>query len=189
MLEVFRKNPLAYDGQNFFDADHAHPGDKGTYSNILDLDFAAPGAPTVDEVKALLDAARTRFSTNLTIQSEVIDAARLDENLLVIVHNATHFSTFNKVRTKPRFGLEENEHQGTFTLLQDQRPTAGQENYVEVVFTEANGPRPAFLVLDQDPVLDAWESDRFGNEYVAVGLKGIFGVKPGYPQTSLQAQE
>lgn len=189
VMEVFRKNPLSYDGQNFFDTDHAHPSDKGTYSNVLALGFTDPAAPTVDEAKELLDAARSRFATNLTIESEVIDAARLDDNLLVIVHNATHFSTFNKVRTKPRFELEENEHQGTFTLLQDQRPTSGQENSIEIVFTEPNGPRPAFLVLDQDPMLDTWESDRFGNEYVAVGMKGIFGVKPGYPQTSLQAQE
>ena len=41
---------LCYDGQYFFDTDHAE-GDSGTQSNLLTVDIATPAAPTRDEFK------------------------------------------------------------------------------------------------------------------------------------------
>lgn len=188
LMNVFRKNPVCYDGQNFFANAHVHPGGQGTYDNTIAHGFATAGSPTVDEVKALLHAIMSRFITNLAIQSEVIDGSSLYKNLVVVVHNATHHAVFERVRTMPRIDTFENEFVGAFRLLLDNQPTAGQENYIEFQLTEPNGPRPAFLVLDKDPVLDAWNEKGLPDGYTAIGLRGIFGAKAAYPQGSIQAQ-
>lgn len=190
ILEVFRQNSLAYTGQSFFSNAHVHPQDQGNFSNVVALGFADPANPTFDEVKDLLHRVRARFVTNQTIQAELLDEGEVRDSLLVIVHNESHWSLFDQVRTKREFNDNENELRGTFRLLRDAKPTPGQENRIEFVLSTDGGPRPAFLVIDQDARLDAWDGsrNRFSNAYVAVGLEGIFGVKPGYPQTSIQAQ-
>lgn len=188
IMEVFRLNPLAYDGQNFWSDAHPHPANKGTYDNIIDFPFADPARPTEFEMQDLLHEVKARFLRNLTIQAEVLDAAEITKSVLAITHNDGQFSALDKVRTKSKIGDEENELRGSFTLLVDAKPTAGQENYMEFVLSEPGGPRPAFLVLDQDPELDAFENSRYNNAYVAVGMKGIHGVKPGYPHSAIQVR-
>jgi hypothetical protein len=188
IMNVFRKNPLCYDGQNFFDTDHSHPGGKGAYSNVLTPTFAAAGNPTIDEAKALLHEVQGRLVQNLAIEAEVVNGDQVAKMLTVIVHNVAHWSKFNLVRTQEKFEDNSNEFRGTFSLLLDRHPTSGQENRIEFQLSELGGPRPAFLVPDKDPVLEAWETNRVPNGYVAIGVKGIFGVKPGFPQGSVQAR-
>lgn len=188
IMNVFRKNPLCYDGQNFFDINHSHPGNKGSYSNVLTPTFADAGNPTIDEVKALLHEVNGRMVVNLAIDTEVVDGEKVSKMLVVVVHNVAHWSKFELVRTMDKFDDNANEFKGTFKLLLDMKPTSGQENRIEFQFAAPGGPRPAFLVPDKDPVLDAWETNRVPDGYVAVGVKGIFGVKPGFPQGSVQAR-
>lgn len=187
IMEVFRRNPISYTGQDFFSQAHPHPGeDHGLFSNVLPLNFANPAVPTPDEIKDLLDRVLERFAVNLNIESEVLMDGQVRSNLLVIVHNPRHYSQFRKVREKARFGLEENEHQNTFEILVDRRPSAGQENWIEFVHRDGEGPRPAFLILDRDPRLGAAESDRVEPGYAEINYGGIYGVKPAFPQSSLQ---
>lgn len=187
-MQVFRTNPLSITGQNFFSTAHPRPADQGTYSNVLPVDWADPAAPTTDEVKALLDALRVRFVDIATVDSEVVDDDKFDEALTLIVHNPTHWGVLRQVRDKAKLADEENEHRGTFRLLRDLRPTAGQETWLEAVLSLPSSPRPVLRVLDQDPRLDAWESNRVLNGYVAVGYKTQFGMKPGYPETTVQVR-
>ncbi len=187
IMEVFRRNPTCYDGQPFFDSVHPHPGDKGTYDNTLPLGFADPANPTITEAKALIHAIRARFVDNLTIQAEVIDAAEIADSLTLIVHNSTHWTTFERVRAMARIDNKENELAGSFSLKVDKKPAAGQENRLEAVLTESGGIKPAFFVIDKDPMLEAEESNRVPQGYVAIVFKQIVGVKPAYPASALQA--
>ena len=192
IMEVFRRNPTCYTGQPFFNNAHPHPGqDNGTFNNTIGLGFAHPALPTTDEIKALLHDVNGRFTDNLTIQAEVIDAEMLDKNLLVIVHNVTHYNQFNKVRRMPKIDNKENEHFGSFRLLRDVKPTVGQENYIEFVLTGV-GPKTSFLIIDTNPMLDAQNraelSNRVPEGYVGIVFKQQFAVKPGYPQPAIQGQ-
>lgn len=190
ILSVFRDNPLAYDGQNFFDTDHDHPAGKGTYTNILSTttNVTTPGSPTFDEVKAILSEAKALFVTNRTIDAQLLSSAEIANNLVVITHNALHFQAFELVRSQSVRSNIVNEHAGTFTLYMDAQPASGGENYIEFLWADPGGPKPVFFVIDQDPSLEAWETP-MATGYYNVGLRnGIYGVKPAFPQSSLQAR-
>ncbi len=191
IMNVFRGNVLAYDGQNFFDASHKHPAGKGTYSNLVTPDWTTTSAPTFSEASACLDLIRTRFVTNLALDAEVLDAARFADSLVIIAHRPATWAMFEQVRrsTFVPSSTEPNLWQNGFTLLLDNKPTSGEEDYLEAVLALPGGARPAFFVLDAEPVLDAWETNQVPNGYVAVGLTdGIFGVKSGFPQTAIQVR-
>ena len=189
LMNVFRLNPLTVDGQNFFSTAHVYPAGKGTYDNTIDTPFSTLATPTFDEVKTILHNARARFAENLSIEAEVLTSSEVQGSLAVIVHNTAHWSMFEQVRTQRQRSNIDNEAAGTFSLLYDRNCTAGQENRIEFVQSLPGGPRPAFLVLDKDPVLDAWEDDGYHNDQVAVGIQGIFGVKPAHAVSAIQAQE
>ncbi len=189
VLEVFRRSPTAYDGQPFFNNAHQHPGGKGLANNIVDLPFADPAVPTTDEVKELIHEVRARFTSNLTIQSEIIDAEALDQGLVVVVHNEKHLTQFNKVRTMTRIDDKENELFRSFRLLKDLKPTAGQENHVEFQAPSELAPPPAWLIIDTNPELDALDNtNRVPEGYVAIVFDQIMGVKPAYWQGSIQGR-
>jgi len=191
IMNVFRVNGLSYDGQNFFDTDHTHPASKGTYSNVTTPNWSTTSAPTFAELVSCMDEVRARFVTNLALDAEVIDGSKFANSLVVIAHNATTWAMFEQLRVAQLVpsSTEPNLWKGGFQLLLDNKPTSGQTDYVEVVLALPGGPRPAFFVLDAEPVLDAWETNQVPNGYVAVGLtEGIFGVKAGYPQTAIQVR-
>ncbi len=190
LMAVFRDNPLAYDGQNFFDSDHEHPAGKGSYSNLLSstVNVTTPGEPTFAEVQALIREARQLFVANMTIDAQLLRAGELTNAMVVIVHNAAHWSMFERVRTEAQVSNVANPYVNTFQLWLDAQPASGADNYIEFLNLLPNGPRPAFYVPDLDPKLDAWEDPNQAG-YVHVGLKdGIYGVKPGFPQCALQAR-
>lgn len=189
LMNVFRLNPLTVDGQNFFSTAHVYPAGKGTYDNTIDTPFSTIGSPTFEEAKTILHNARARFATNFSIQAEVLSAAEMAAAMVVIVHNSAHWSVFEQVRTQQTRSNITNEMFGTFNLLFDANCTVGQENRIEFVLALPNGPRPAFLVIDMDPALDAWEDDGYHNDEVAIGLQGMFGVKPAHAVCAIQAQE
>lgn len=188
-LKVFRLNPVCITGQTFFHSAHARPSDKGTFSNVIAPDWADPAAPTEAEVMTTIDLVKTRFMDITTVDSELIDGDKLAETLNFVAHSTAAWQAFERVRTREKVSdsaTETNPYKGTFTLRLDKKPTAGEETYLEVVNSMANGPRPVLYVPDTDPVLNTWDSDLVPAGYVAVGYEQQWGVKPGFPDTALQ---
>ena len=185
-LSVFRSNPLAYDGQNFFDSDHVHPLGKGTYSNILSVQLGGTIANiTFAEAKFLVHTLRARFMVNMALEAEILSAAEMSKNIVLIAHTIEVWTMLELVRTLVQYNNIPNELVGSFQLLYD--PNSGTATKLEAVLSEPGGARPVFFVPDKDPYLDAWESDAVRNGYVATGLRGQWGFKPGMPQTAIQA--
>jgi hypothetical protein len=191
-MAVFRGNPLSVTGQSFFADAHPFPSDKGTYDNTIAPNWTDPAAPTDLEIFDLLEAVRVRFADNLTIDAEVLDDSRIDANLLVIVHNAAHQTAFRRALKQDTLTINSvqvpNSNKGSFTLLRDKRPTSGQENYIEFIYTSPGGPRPVIRVIDSNPVVDAIETNRVSNGYVAITMEQMFGMKAGDPSTAIQVQ-
>lgn len=192
-MSVFRSNPLSVTGQNFFADAHPIPGKPGsTYDNLLAPNWTDPAAPTDAEVMALLDEVRVQFATNLTVEAEVVDDDEIDNNLLVITHNSAHQAAFRRAKNYETLTIGSdqvpNPNRGTFRLLRDKRPASGGENYIEFINTVPDGPRPVIRVLDQDPRLDAIETNRVSNGLVAITMESMFGMKAGDPSTAIQAR-
>ena len=189
LLDVFRKNPLTVDGQNFFSTAHPKPNGE-LFSNVLEPAWADPSAPTLQELADLIEAAKTRFASISVLESELIDDAAMDERLLVIAHNDSHQTQLRRLRTVDKIGDVMNSLQNGFRLWRDAKPAAGQENYFEIVHTtpDTSGPKPAIYVLDKDPELVTLDENRVSNGYYGLGFEKIFGVKPGIPNTTLQVR-
>lgn len=195
LAKNFRDNPLAYDGQNFFDTDHVHPAADGhpqtTYSNVLTPDWVNPAAPTLDEADAFLYSASRRLRQIGGYRLEWVDTARFRENLMVISHNEAHTEVFETLRDAEHLGsdTQRNKWRGRIRVIEDQNPTSGQENYIEVTHNETMGPKPVLFVVDQEPGgLEADESGRFDRRKVRMGWWAAYGAKPGWPQTALQGR-
>jgi hypothetical protein len=191
-LDVFRMNLPCISGQTFFHAAHARPADKGTFSNIMAPNWVDPAAPTEAEVMDFLEAAKIRFMDISTVEAELVDGSKLAAQMNVVVHSVAVWAPFERVRTRDKVSdsaTEVNPFKNTFTLRLDKKPAAGQENFLEVVNSVPSGPRPVFFTPDTDPELDAWaDPNRVPDGYVAVGYKQIWGMKPGYPDSAVQAQ-
>lgn len=190
-LNIFRTSPITITGQPFFDAAHPRPADKGTYSNILAPAWVAAATPTEAEAMALIDSAKARFVDITTVESELIDASQFAQQMRIITHSTAAWEVFERLRTRERMSdsaTESNPYRNTFTLYQDARPATGQETYIEIVHAVPNGPRPVVWVPDTDPELEAWETNRVPNGYVATGFKQQWGMKPYDPSTTLQVQ-
>lgn len=178
IMNIFRLNPLTVDGQNFFDASHTHINDTA-YSNIVEFDVVDEDNPTFDEAKAAINEALARLASINAIEAEVVDAAQFKQDILITCHTAAQMTVFEQVRTQAQRNNVENELKGSFTLLLDRNPASGTETSFEVSYLPPGGPRPAIFVPDMAPWLDVWK-DGVRNGFVAVGMKEIFGVKPGH---------
>ena len=186
ILSVFRSNPLAYDGQNFFDSDHVHPATAAAYSNILSLQLAGTIANiTFAEAKTLIHQLRARFMVNMSLQAEILSAAEMAKNMIVIAHTIEVWPMLDLVRPPVQYNNIPNELVNSFQLLYD--PNSGTSTKLEAILSEPGGARPVFFVPDKDPYVDAWATDAVRNGYVATGLRGQWGFKPGMPQTAIQA--
>jgi hypothetical protein len=196
VFRTFRENPPAYDGQDFFDTDHVHPGPAGEpvtiYSNIVTPDWVDTADPLVEEMAAFLDAASGRLRRIGGYLDEVVDTALYGRNLVVVSHNEANTAQLERLRDQERLGQnqESNKWKGRFQLLEDQKPTAGQETYMEVLYSpEARGPRPVLFVVDQEPgELEVDRSSEFDRRMVRMGWWAAYGTKPGWPQTAVQGR-
>lgn len=202
LMNVFRQNPLSVDGQAFFSTVHPKPGGGATYSNILEPVFGvgALESPSLSVLATLVNEVITTFGANLAIQAQVIDDAKLRNNLLVITHNNSHQTLFRELLTATRLpgatlpngdvvGERENPVKGTFKLWRDNIPTAGQENYIEfVMVTPGTAARPCVYVIDRDPEPLVLDENRVRNGFYGVGFDKIFGVKPLVPSTAIQVR-
>jgi hypothetical protein len=186
IMNVFRLNPLTVDGQNFFDTDHTHINGVA-YSNVVPFEVANPALPTFDESKAAISEALTRLASINAIEAEVVDASQFKQDITIICHSAAQMAVFEMVRTQVQRNNVENELKGAFSLLLDRNPASGTETSFEVCYLPAGGPRPAIFVPDVAPWLDTWK-DNVRNGYVAVGMKEIFGVKPGHAFTTVRVE-
>ena len=57
------------------------------------------------------------------------------------------------------------------------------------MWLEPDGPKPIFLVTDEDPYLDVWEGNEVPNGHVAVGVKEAWGLKPGFTHAAIQGRD
>lgn len=192
-MNVFRTNPTSVTGQAFFANAHPLTGKVGvTYDNLLAPNWTDPADPTDEEVRDVLELIRVQFATNLTVDAEVVDTSAIDQNMLIFVHNSTHETAFRRAKNDATItvGSDQvpNPNKGTFTLLRDKRPTGGEENYFEAVYTIPGGPRPVIRVLDKPPTLDAIETNRVSNGLVAITMESQFGMKAGDPSTAIQVR-
>lgn len=188
-LSVFRDNALTVDGQPFFDAAHEHPADQGTYSNIVEFEFADPANPTTAEIQAVLHTAAARLLTNVSIQLEISDANEIRDRLVVVAHNQGQFTAFESVRTKAQIALTANEWVNGFRLLRDHKPASGAENYFEVIYNDPQGMRPAVMSIDTQPVPDVRDpGGETTKPWVEIGMNQQFGVKALHAQSAVQIQ-
>lgn len=102
-LLVNAETSLCFDGQYFFDTDHSW-GDSGNNSNLLTRDIVDPTNPTVDEMKAAIDAALSAMfgftdDAGELIEDDVIMDASNPLDLLVVAPWAYRTNTI--VATTP----------------------------------------------------------------------------------------
>jgi hypothetical protein len=188
-LAVFRSNAVTLDGQDFFDEAHQHPAEQGSYSNVVEFEFADPASPTVTECQAVLHEAAARLLTNISIQLEISDANEVKDRLIVIAHNQGQYTAFENIRTKRQIALTDNEWAGGFRLLRDHKPAAGTETYFEVVFNDPLGMRPAVLSIDTNPTPDVRDpGGETTKPWVEIGMNQQFGVKALHAQSAVRVR-
>jgi hypothetical protein len=189
-LRVLRENLLTYDGQSFFDTDHAQPGfPDDAVSNIVPVNWVDPANPTIEEARAALREAQVRLLRQRVIKGTIIRSAAISQSLVVIVRNTAAWRVFEDVRTKEKIGQENanNEFRGTFELLMDLDPPAGQEQSFDVIHAVPNGPRPVLFVVSRDfsgAKFD--EKDSFGKRLIHFGDEAEYGVAAAWWQTAVR---
>ncbi len=188
---VLGSNPLAYDGQDFFDTGHVHP--EGTaYSNLLTRGTHTPAratdaTPTPQEVRGELAVHKQRLLQNTIIQNNIVSAAQVDKSLVVLTRNDATFAAFESLRTEERIDGNPNIHKGSFQLLREFGSAAAASSY-DVINAVPGGPRPVVFVTVKEPGgLQFDESQEFRNANIDFGSDGRFGVHPGFPQTAVRS--
>jgi hypothetical protein len=180
---VLRNNAVAYDGQNMFDLSHVHP-DGSTYANLQVIPRVDPVNPTVSEARDELVAAEFGLMQNRLIRNQLAMSTTVASNIVVFVHSAAVWRVYDKLRTWPSFGADKNIYQNAFTLVMDYKPLAGTENYVDFVFAEPSGPRPAIFIPIREPSgLEFDISNLFKNAQIPFGMDAEYAVASGLPQT------
>lgn len=185
---VLQQNLLAYDGQDFFDTDHAHPDGSG-YSNLTTVSRVIAANPTVVEARSELKAAMSLLLQNRLVRNQLVSTADIQNSLVVIARSQGTWSAYRDLNTEEKIGDEPNRFRNTFTLLRDFNPPSGQENSVDVIEALPGGPRPAVFVATREPKgLEFDESKAFSHHLIPFGMDGEYGVAAGFPQTAVRLQ-
>jgi hypothetical protein len=186
--DILRNNRLSYDGQNFFDLAHKHP-DGSIYANLQVIARVDPAKPTVEEARDELVAAEFGLMKNRLIRNQLATSTTVASNITVFVHSSDVWRAYDKLRVWPSFGADKNIYQNAFTLVMDYRPLAGTENYVDFVFSEPSGPRPAIFIPIREPAgLEFDVSNVFKNPRIPFGMDAEYAVAVGLPQTSYRVK-
>jgi phage major head subunit gpT-like protein len=187
-LRALRTNALTYDGQSFFDSDHAHP-DGSTFSNLIELARGSAAYPTVQEARSELKVAQSRLMENRLIRDELVEEAEVAASLslIVLARSQPVWSAYRDLRTEERIGTEPNRFRNTFRLLRDFNPPAGLENTIDVIEALPDGPRPTVFVATREPEgLQFDETKVFSHNQVPFGMDAEYGVAAGFPQTAVR---
>lgn len=187
-----------YDDQNIFDTDHVHP-DGDTFSNLIDIssdaripDRATSGFPTALEAEGELQAAIETLEQNRLRNVSLVEMGK--PPLVVITKSYGVWKGYNDLLVRPTLavsgGTQENTWRGGFRLLRDFDPVSGDENKVDVILAEPNGPRPVIFVPAREPgplVLDEkWIFDRKEAVY---GSDADYGFAAALPHPAVRIQE
>ncbi len=183
---VFKANSLAYDGQDFFDSDHIHPDGSG-FSNVVSVTRTTAASPSVVEARNELKRAASRLMENRLVRNSLVNTAEIEANLVVIARSFDVWSAYRDLNREEMIGTEPNRFRGTFKLLRDFNPKAGDESSVDIIEALPGGPRPVVFVVTTEPKgLQFDLSKEFGNKLVPFGMDGEYGVGPGFPQTAVR---
>ncbi|HEX4954798.1 MAG TPA: Mu-like prophage major head subunit gpT family protein [Thermoanaerobaculia bacterium] len=192
VLDVYRTNPVAYDGNALYDADHAHFDDT-PYSNVLPagVDVAAradASAPTYQEAEAEMVAAKARLFLNVAFLEEAAEAAQIDQNLIAIVRSDGVYSAFKGLLELERLeaGGPANRLKGTFRLVRDMKPGSADPNSWDLVHAEPGGLRPAVQVLWKAFPNVEFEEPKFAKKLTPFGVEDKAGNKAAFPQVTVR---
>lgn len=197
---IFAYSPIrnnsttTYDDQNLFDIDHVHP-DGETFSNVIDIsadaripDRATSGFPTALEAKAELEAAVETLAQNRLRNVSIVELGT--PPLVVITKSFGVWKGYHDLLTQNVISNTANIWFGGFRLLRDFDPVSGDENKVDVILAEPNGPRPVIFVPARNPgplVLDdKWIFDRKEATY---GSDADYGFAAALPHPVVRIQE
>jgi len=166
---------LAYDGQYFFDTDHAS-GDSGSQSNDITYDAVTPSAPTVAEFKSSLQAAISKLMS--FVDDRGVSLRTTPTGLVCVVHPNLIFtaaealsatiinSTSNVLQTNPLTGA--------IRVI----ALPGLSDATKWTLFKTNVPvRPFIFQEEQAATLD-WVAE--GSEYEFDNLQHKYGVSRIY---------
>jgi hypothetical protein len=190
--KVLGDNPIAYDGQDFFDTDHAHPGG-AAYSNLLSRGTDTParttdGAPTMAEAAVELRAHKRRLLQNTIVRNNIISTRTIDKSIVVVVRDDETEDAYESLRTEDDLASGvKNIMKGTFEVLREFGSSAPALSY-DVINALPGGPRPVVFVAVKEPSgLQFDASQEFRNAKIDFGSDGRYGVHPGFPQTAIRS--
>ena len=185
--KIFYKNPLAYDGADFFSNSHQHPLGRGTYSNhnlrVIDSNTA-----TLEEAYDYVQAIRSQFIFNLAVRRSWTPLPK-DATFTVVVPDWELAKIFEKVRdmaelpynnaSQGKFG---NTLKGTFDVVWAGDAPSSQQNYIWAYWHAPGGPRATVWVPDKDPWMFVEEPGKTQRGKVQTGMKAIYAGKALFPQ-------
>lgn len=181
-----RDNLVTYDGQDFFDTDHVHP-DETVFSNVVSVTRTDAATPTSAEARAELKEAMGRLQQNSLVRDALVSTASADSGLVVIAKSYDVWAAYNDLLNEETIGTDTNRFRGQFTLLRDFSPLAGTENYVDVVWALAGGPRPTVLVIHEEPRgLQFDLGNSFTTREVPFGMEASYAFVTGFPQAAVR---
>lgn len=195
--KLLRGNPVAYDGQDFFDTDHVHPNGAAAPANLLTVGTAplaarsTPAAPTKEELYAELKVARTRLLELTLVRNRLLRTNKVRDNLVVIARSFATWSGWDALLNDATIlsgtTAIPNPAKGSFELLRDFDPLSGTEDSYDVIHSVPGGPRPLIWVTSKEPSGFEFDTSQgFRSRYIACGMDGRYGSAVAFWQTALR---
>jgi hypothetical protein len=191
--QTLYSNPICWDGQNFFDSDHPHLDESGTYSNILPAGSAVASrstaaSPTLAELAAEFRSARTRLLNISRLTNNLQTTAVVDTGLVAIARSQAVFDGLDQLRTLDRLtdGGPANDLKGKFELMYDHN-NGTSNNYWELIRTAGTQLRPVIqLPWGTEMPEIRFGAEDFQSKVVPFGIEAKIGTAPGFPQTCVR---
>lgn len=165
---VLRENLMTYDGQDLFDTAHPKEDEAGTFSNIVEVARVNSAAPTIEEARREMKAAKLRLVANSLRRTTIVDAEAMAKDLVVISRSAPVYEVYEELRTEEQLeGGRKNMLKGTFRHLHS---VAQVSNDVDFIHAAPDAPRPVVFVPNWEPQgVQFDESKLFSHKLVPFG--------------------